>query len=32
MGHADVRTYEQLRARLAEPELDALRAGMEHFY
>jgi Protein of unknown function (DUF3800) len=30
--HGDVRTYEQLRARLAEPELDALRAGMDHFY
>ena len=28
----DVRTYEQLRGRLMEPELDALRAGTVHFY
>jgi hypothetical protein len=28
----DLRTYDQLRPRLAEPELDALRAGTQTHY
>ncbi|MBI3455494.1 MAG: DUF3800 domain-containing protein [Candidatus Rokubacteria bacterium] len=30
--HGDVRTYEVLRARLAAPELDALKAGTTKYY